>query len=491
MDSSIELLREMIHVLNPDKRSLSIVNAKKDKTDQLYYDIENDKVKSSDEILEAYYKNRNGAIRQVNYLKKRLNDRLINSFFAYDFYQAQNELQKVHIEIHKKFALSKMFEVTNNKKIFIPLAEQCLKLSTKYHYTYISHLVSQTLFIQYSLISDKPAKAEQYRKLLTKYRDLHFVESELEIHFFEALAKLLDKRSADSELIKLTKSKYQIMKELAGGKETMRINYFIFSIGTLLAQLMDDNKRLESLCLEAIDYFNSFPFDPPKGFQFGFNFRIIPIYIVSQEFNTALNYIDKCKSLATEGTYNYFQVCRYEIILNFHRKDFGKALEIKERAQHYFNRMPIRLQEDWMVFDAYFSILNMYGLFEFENQFRVGRFFNDIYMLNKDKKVSNIHLLIIRFMFYLYHNREKNIDYIEAIQQYKRRHLQDKYTERANTLLDFFTMIAQNSFDLINVNIEQAKKDLKKSRVHLAKTDIDPEILTFEMVIEMIVTHLS
>ena len=183
---------------------------------------------------------------------------------------------------------------------------------------------------------------------------------------------------------------------------------------------------------------------------------------------------------------------RYQVIIYFYQEEYQAAANLIERSTDYILRNQKRLKDEWRIFKAYVGLLGHFGEVESNKNFRLGKFLNTLEVIEKDKEINNVHVLIIQFLYYL-NNRgfDKIIEMEAGITRYRTRYLANEFTQRTNIFLTFLIELTRKSFDMKKVRYRETLKELNDSPLDVSKIEIDAEIIPFDKIIEIVAKHLE
>jgi len=138
-----------------------------------------------------------------------------------------------------------------------------------------------------------------------------------------------------------------------------------------------------------------------------------------------------------------------------------KSGKIEGLRQHF--------RETFVIIEAYIYILIENGAIKtskqekMESKFRLGRFLNEMNISHKEKRRRNVHLIIIKILFFSQHRDREDLEKSDAIRKYVQRYLKEKKDERAKNLLLAMILHPENGFNH-KITIQKAEKYLLKMK---------------------------
>ena len=208
-----------------------------------------------------------------------------------------------------------------------------------------------------------------------------------------------------------------------------------------------------------------------------------------------------CIELLTKGTSIWYFALEYYIILLFHSKQFQKSYQIFLEAIHHprFKYQYKNISEQWKIFEAfiYYLILKQEiqigGKTELK-KFRLNKFLNEVPIYSKDKRGTNISILILQILFLLEQKKYQKIrDRVEALQVYTYRYLRKDHTYRSNCFIKMLLQLPKSKFNKTAVErkVEKYKEKLQKATNNIANQSSLIEIVPYETLWEYVLDSLD
>ena len=124
----------------------------------------------------------------------------------------------------------------------------------------------------------------------------------------------------------------------------------------------------------------------------------------------------------------------------------------------------------------------------------MGRFFNSIVYINKDKVGNNLALLILQVIYFL---EKKNfdlvLDHLESLNSYNYRYLRKDESARSQYFVKMLHALSDGNFHINAVNRKSKKwvDLLKKEKTSISREGLRSEFIPYETLWEIILNRLD
>lgn len=496
------ILKELISLLPPSKISqIRLIGHDLDsdsKLGALYYAILENEVKSDLEAAEMLYKG-SPSLSSYKKLKQRLRERLLNTLFFTDINIPKYTDYKTAVaNCYHEYSLVKLLLTKHARNTAIWLAEQLLEQTKRFEISELNYLLTADLMNHYGLLELNRKKYQSLKELNDDANKSLDAEQKAAsafslISFINLDSSKADKSDYDS-FLKLLKELDQLYSEVS----TNRFLLLYANAKSLYLNEQHDYTEIINLCQGILKIVKEKDFKN-RTFEY-----VLLRKIMNSYFN--LGQIDKANVIAKDsitltksGTHNWFILFYYHCLFQLHLKDYEGANRtlietLNENSTKYLS--PI-LKEYWLTIQAYIELLKLYGKIENEDNkstFRVQRFINDVPVYQKEKQGRKVAVILVQLMFLLGRNEYgKYIDRLEALQQYRRRHLGEPNTFRANCFIKMMTKVGKLSFHPVRVeaHTKQDLKALSSMTPAFSNSSADVEIIPYEDLWQMVMEILE
>jgi len=166
-----------------------------------------------------------------------------------------------------------------------------------------------------------------------------------------------------------------------------------------------------------------------------------------------------------------------------------------------FSKLEDKWRQPWMLKEAFINILIKIGkipqvdLQEIElRNFRLNRFINDVPLYSKDKKGTNIAILVAQFIYLLAENKTDQIfERLEGLNQYCHRYLRNDHTYRSNCFIKMLLKIPTANFHPVRVrnHTQTYWKKLQNASLTISEQSYEVEIIPYEDLWELVLEILD
>ena len=115
-------------------------------------------------------------------------------------------------------------------------------------------------------------------------------------------------------------------------------------------------------------------------------------------------------------------------------------------------------------------------------------------IFSKDKRGLNISILIVHVLFLLLRKKyDEIIDRVDALSQYKHRHLRDDASMRSNFFINMLLQVPKRDFHprAAERHAEPWIKKLQQTPINIAEQGIEVEVIPYEALWDMVIDILE
>ena len=497
--AKLEHLKELVSIVNRNKvKNIQIIGSSDTIFDQFYKHLSENKFDTDEEYAHFFYKDspRNKAYYK---LKQRLFDRILNTVFFIDINKTGfSTLQQSYYSCYKNAAAVKILLGKRVRAPAISLAEKTLKQSLNSGFTDIIIELGRHLAMHYSIIDYQKSKYEYYTKLVNKYLKIYKKDIKIEAY---AQCLLIEHRN-QIVLDKKEMKKYRTQKKFILKSLKKNYSYKTASFGYLYLsmyyELTSNWEKLISICDEIIKKYETSPNLVTSNLLGLAYYRKLNSFFILRNFKDAEIFVKKCQTHFEPDSFNWYLIKNLTIKIALHSYNFSDAVNILHSVIKYkvVGDNYKFWYEDWKINEAFIHYLHRIGKLELGEvkTFRLGKFLNEVPNYSKDKKGSNVTILILQILFLLEDGKyDALIDRAEALKIYTHRYLKDDGTYRSNCFIKMLLCLPAASFDRDQVE-RKAKKYLEKLQampIEKAKQSAELEVMPYEMLWEFVMESLD
>jgi hypothetical protein len=500
----MENLRELVYIISQNRTNhIELLNTKKhskSKVNRLFSAISSGDVNTDEDAFHLLYPDADSK-SAFNNLKAKLREKLLNTLFFIDPYQANHSDRQVSFfEAHKDYAAAQILLAKNAQQSAVELLKKLLKKCEHYEFSELSLMITRALCLHYSTRIGDEKRYDYYDKKRTAYEVITSLEGKAEKYYSQLILKFVNKKSPKPHLAQQAEL---FCAELI--PELKKCTSYKFHLFTALIRLFqytctNDYPATLPICAEVIRFFEKKPFAANTPIQLCYHHQLVA-YIQLEDYDNARQVAELSQQLTQDGTFNWFNNLEYLFLLAMHTSRFQEAYQLFSTAIDHkrFSFLPEYVQEMWGIYHAYLHLMIDLGkvkVAEEDNNFtpfRIQRFLNSIPLYSKDKQGMNIAILIVQILFYLQKGKyDLSIDRIETIEKYCSRYLMNPETIRSYYFIKLLLVIPQVGFHRTAVE-RHTKKYLDKLRdvssefsQQFHKIEIIPYELLWETTLSML-----
>ena len=441
----------------------------------------------------------------INYkkLKYRLQKKLHNSLFFIDVNQAQfNELQKAYYTCYKDYATYKILVGRFARHSANVLAKKILVQTVKYELTDLTVLVLNNLIYHEARIGENLSRYKKYTKKYKYY--IKVLKYELKIIEISAALNILFRSSKISKEVLLKKviKKTNKVQKIFKKHDSFKLKQVGYLILYKRYELVNDYQGLLEICKESYHYFKTKKHFQHKASIISALYRMLTCYTHLKEYEAGEAVAIEAIQELEEGANNWFLFHGYYIILCIHARQIEKAyqLYLAYRSHPKYDKLFQREKEFLIVLEAYIHYLiaknqiDISTLGKPKKPFRLNKFLNEVPQFSKDKRHSNIPILILQLLFLLHQkDHEAVLDRVNALEMYSSRYLKKGDTFRSNCFIKLLLYLPKSHFHKQAVirKTKRLRARLNEVPLEMAKQGSETEYIPYEQLWDLILDSLE
>ncbi len=278
----------------------------------------------------------------------------------------------------------------------------------------------------------------------------------------------------------------------------LRLNQYRHRI--VLANFKDDVLEILEACDEAIEYLttNTHLSQPARLGEF--RLRKMGMLLRLRKYEDAVEVADSVINSFREAGNNWYTALLFSTIAALASGNFARADEYITRATGHrkFLLLDDATKEIWSVFGAYLHLAERLGLSSplsksKTRQFRLSTFLNSVPAEAKDKKITNVLILISHVLFLIVDGdleaAERRIEYLKV---YGSRYLKEKHFTRVRIFIKILQTMPRMGFVAKDIRI--ANEDLYEQLLLTSQDRMPPvinEYIPFEVLYKAAVDFLE
>ncbi len=443
-------------------------------------------------------------IRSSTYrnLKNELKNRLINTVFFIDVKQANyNDYQRAYYNAWKDMAAAMVLFGKRARTSALEISKKVLQIAKKYEHIDLAVSVLKVLRLHYGSIAGDLIKFKMYNEELKHYQKALDAEMEAEEYYCIMAAEYINSKATKKENYDQALEFAGILEPLVKQFPYARLQLLYYLIKITAYMNINDFESTRQVCIEGIKCFNKKKFEHQTAIQILLHQQLI-CNIQLKQFEEGKKAASRSLANIPEGTHNWFTHYELEFKLAMHTQNYQESYNILKTIESHtnFNQLPAHQQEKWQIHRAFIHYLVILEKIKPEkgdrsfNNFRIGRFLNEVPKYAKDKAGMNITILIIQILFLILKKQyDKTIDRIEAIEKYCYRYLRQDHTYRSNCFIKMLLQIPISGFHRAGVKRRAAGyvKKLNNVPLEASSQPYDIEVIPYEHLWEFAIDSLE
>jgi len=348
------------------------------------------------------------------------------------------------------------------------IAASCLSKAIKVQLVDCVIDFCKILTYYYSVISPNKGRAIVYEEMYQEYIVTRRVEEEMASIYSKFMLVINSKKSSKFEETILAR----ILNLMC-----IRRNYHIAIRGYVMLatyyRVTGDEDAVIEYCKDALSYFESSVKLSTNTPRQVFALQALPLLIKHGRHEEAFQII--LDNIPDKKTHNYFKFIQFKFISLIRQQKHGEALQLYKTIG--VSGSYKGFSEEWRIAGAYNTALMELSGYVFQDDFKIGRFFNQIEVFSQDKSGHNVHLIILEILFRYARNEVKIHDRTSSFKAYALRHTRKGGRDRA--VINGLVKWVDRSFEY---DFKQELQTLKSTE----KREVDVEIIDYEWLLSFL-----
>lgn len=434
-------------------------------------------------------------------LKNKFKNRLLNTLFFLNVKQSgYTEINRAYLTCLKEMYAVRILFNRGAVNTAMELAHRVLKQSTFFEFTELSLDACKMLRSLYATRIPDAKKFAHYHSLtktLTAQCDL---ESQAQGCYLLLATSFTHSKASSNTTLEQAEAFIQALQEESRNNPSFHFQRYYLQIVTLVAMCQNDYRKAQQVAKEALEWIHTKPFNAPSVKTF-FHFQIIACCTYLKDYSEGLRIADLNLLQEKNGSLNWFKNRELCFTLAMHTENYQQAYHIYLQVVYHteFKRMDISIIEQWKIFEAYVMYLKTIGKVETTpeetgNNFRLGKFLNEVPIFSRDKQGMNIPILILQIMFTIAQRRyEMALNRIEQIKRYCAKYLHKDDTYRSNLFIRMLLEIPRVGFQRTAVarQVQHWKEKLDHLPLEMAQKGRHFEVIPYENLWAMALDSLN
>ncbi len=498
----MESLVQLIKFVGPKKlRQTSILDDKNGETKlhKLYQAINSGKHKDEESIAQTLFGiPSNGPV--FRQLKSKLKTRLVNNLFLLEPNEAQfKSYSNAFQNCRKLFFASEILYSKGARGISITLAEKAFRMAEKFQFSDLAELSATFLRSGYRMAGDK-SKMKFYRDQAKIYYQKYLSEKNIKLIRENLIEDLYLNRGLSKDDVDYINEQELELRNLLQQNESPFSIVFGYGALCIIDELRHDFQNIINISEVALEKLSEYSF-LPSIYLVSFYSNILTSAIALENFQKGKKVVEKLnQNLKIIHGLNRLYLTKNFMVLSFRTANYYEALKLfnETKNQPIWRKAPVIVKEEWDLFGAYLFFLSSINKLEVPEDsfkgFRMGRFFNSITQINKDKVGYNLALLILQIIYFLTKkNYDLVLDHIESLGAYNYRYLRKDESARSQYFVKMLLTLSDGNFHLAAVQRKSKKwlVLLNNEKSSISSEGLRSEFIPFNVLWEIILNGLD
>lgn len=500
-------LCELVRVASPSKvKHLDVIGKNRSPRGQLgvlYSGLLEGKWRTEEEMV-AWFEQELGVSRDnLRRLQRKLYRRLANTALFLDANEAAfSDFQRAYYNCYRELAIFKVLLGRGTRQAAIRLGNRLIRRAVRFEFVDIIIIVARELQLYSGTVQNDPKKAHHYGQLVSEYMDVFVSEIKAE-NYYQEVVNMVRSRAPRSEVVRLAVVYSEALAPLVKRYDSYKLYLYAFNLFLLRHELESNYEQMLEQANQAVAHFQQKKHLVSNTAIFSFLFRMLVAQIQLGKYDEGQRTAERCLELVPEGTPNWFYSLINYIILNLHRGTYAQAKSLLEMAlsSPAFRHQDARITEQLKLLEAVLHYLVKIGKLQdapapagHRRKFRLSRFLNDVPVFSKDKRGTNVTILILQILFLLLNrDYEQVVDRLGALRVYAHRYLRKDETYRSNVFIKMLNVLPAARFhkDQAARKAKPLFRRLEEVPLSQSMLGADIEVLPYERLWEFVIDSLS
>ena len=484
--------------------TLGLFNDGKNKEDSKYLTffhlIHDNKVSNDKEsILKLKYSNKASFLKFKDRYSKKLLDYILLT-------QARGKQGRIksnedYFELLKLFTAARILHLKNQKKNAVVLYEYIHNKSEKYEYLDLLIFTTKYLKQHYAFIEPNRNLFVLYTEKMNKYENdlirLNYIN-----HHFDEIShnNILLNSSKVLDFKESTLRTSNLLLKSITSEDTFEFKSKAFEIAAYALNLNEKYEQSIEVSKKSVElstrHFKSIHTRTVIAYK-----DILSAYLRLNDFNNSQKYLTKILEVSKSINHNYFRYKSLEFSLYTSTFDYNSLYTLTKEilSQKSIKDYKIHIEE-WTIREAFVNILVEAGKIDptliesSKRKFKLNRFLNQVEFYTKDKRGTNISVLVIQLIHFLIRkDYDKIIDRLDALNQYTFRYLKNDETLRSNCFIKMLLKLPEAQYHPLRTKryVTKYEKKLAENPFEISMKEIAIEIIPYEHLWNIIMEILN
>jgi hypothetical protein len=408
----MKTIKELVFLLKNYKMSkIEILgnpgNSNHSMSEILFNAVKDNQVQTEEEAIELLYGDP-GEKSNFNRFINRFKQKLINTIFFIDLNNPIFEdYNKAYYNGYRFLAAIRILMGRGARTSAVEIAERNIKKVAKYEYAELTYLFARFLARNYLIFNPNKRKYRLYHEMENHHKLQWELEMQAEDLYYNLALNFVDTKANKPELKSYSEDTSKQMGSILEKSKSHLIVNYVHQAYLIEAELTNDSKRTVEVCSAALELLENKSFKH-KALIINFARPLISNLVKIGDLEKANALSPAYEKLSRGQPYwSFYQMSNFS--LKLFRREYIDAYKIYQKVVESpgFKFKRASHQETWKIFGAYLYFLIEIGKIKniakggkmpLQN-FRVGKFLNEVHTYTGDKEGEISPLSLSRSLF--------------------------------------------------------------------------------------------
>lgn len=492
----MKALQELVQLIDYHSSPPLIKNyykqASKSKQAQLFVGIKEGRFRNDREACQAIYGPEQEG-KGYYKLKHDLRERLLNTVIQ--IYPSDNSNNKSPLRGYKYLTTARILLSHGRREAAVQILHSILLFCRQNEQTMLEIEALRLLRYHYGIILGDQAQQEKFNYRINQLEQQLLAENQAD-HWWEKIqAHFVGSQITSPEILQQAHQYEQSIEQLLTRVDSNKLVHRKLFLRIIYQMGNRQFLQAEHSCREGLQLFSTTEAaDQVK--RRSYLFQLCDCYLQLHKEQEFQQCFVELADLIPEQSTSWFRLQLLHCQHHLSHGNFQEAIWVWENVESVKPSTDFfpDLQESWLLIEAYLSWLVALGEVMVEkemrlNNFKLGKFLNEVPVFSKDKKGYNIPILVVQVLFLLQRGDSENaLNRIKGLYKYSKRHLQAGGYERTLLFIQMLLRIPRGRFRSRYVR-PKAENLIVELADHLGSPQSLPlslEVIPYEMIWELL-----
>ncbi len=496
-------LKEILGVAPDAKLCLNLNTERGKKMDKLYRYLRDTAQPNDDEAAAMLFgKNKSKSYGPYKKIKHYLKYELINAATAITPGEKVKKEDRVETALfcNRLLSMGSILMYKGVTKVAVEFLEQAYRIADEFNLVVQASESSSELMRLYTQNLYDKNKLAYYRERASYYQNLRHAIFQIEESLTNVRNMIQENEDSD-KIATYAAQESERYAHLLGTYRDVRIyaSYYYMKISGLFSAF--DFPAAAENSKAAIRFFEEMGLPNSRQVQV-FNSTLITCYVQLGEYDAGAALLNRTLRMVEKNGMNYFKMIEHGLLLSLRSGRYQEAYEWYSKIDQEAMRATLSAgyAEYFPLYRGYLSFLVGIGKIEIAegdqefSDFRMAKILNETVIAAQDKRVMNVHLLIIQMLYFTIKKRYGSaLDRIDPIKKYCTRYLRRNESYRSNCFLKLLLELPINGFHRAAVERKAEKwlGKLAEMPFDVVSQSHEVEIIPYETLWELVMESLG